>query len=90
MLRVVVLGMLMLAAPFASAYWRGECGGTPDFQTVCDPVCRPSPNLPLDCALRELGLVSDLPCDVRREGGKSLVIGGSSLVMLKGKVCNPL
>ena len=35
-------------------------------------------------------VVSDLPCDVRREGGHSLVIGGSSLVILEGKACNPL
>ena len=34
--------------------------------------------------------VSDLPCNVRREGGKSLVIGGSFLVILEGKACNPL
>ena len=34
--------------------------------------------------------VSDLPCNIRREGGKSLVIGGSSLVILEGKTCNPL
>ena len=34
--------------------------------------------------------VSDLPCNVRREGGKSLVIAGSSLVKLEGKACNPL
>ena len=34
--------------------------------------------------------VSDLPCNVRREGGSSLVIGGSSLVILEGKACNPL
>ena len=34
--------------------------------------------------------VSDLPCDVRREGGQSLVIGGSSLVILEVKACNPL
>ena len=36
------------------------------------------------------GMVSDLPCDVRREGGQSLVMGGSSLVLIEGKVCNPL
>ena len=35
-------------------------------------------------------LVSDLPCNVRREGGKSLVIEGPSLVVLEGKECNPL
>ena len=35
-------------------------------------------------------VVSDLPCYVRREGGESLVIGGSSLVILEGKACNPL
>ena len=30
--------------------------------------------------------VSDLPCSIRREGGKLLVIGGSpSLVLLEGK-----
>ena len=34
--------------------------------------------------------VSDLPCNVRREGGQSLVIGGPSLVILEGKACNPL
>ena len=35
-------------------------------------------------------VVRDLPCDIRREGGQSLVIGGSSLVILEGKACNPL
>ena len=35
-------------------------------------------------------LASDLPCNVRRDGGVSLVIGGSSLVILQGKACNPL
>ena len=34
--------------------------------------------------------VSDRPCSFRREGGSSLVIGGSSLVILEGKACNPL
>ena len=34
--------------------------------------------------------VSDLPCNVRREAGSSLLIGGSSLVILEGKACNPL
>ena len=34
--------------------------------------------------------VGDLPCNVRRRGGQSLVIGGESLVMLEGKACNPL
>ena len=34
--------------------------------------------------------VSDLPCNIRREGGQSLVIGGPSLVILEGKACNPL
>ena len=34
--------------------------------------------------------VSDPPCNVRREGGQSLVVGGSSLVSLEGKACNPL
>ena len=29
--------------------------------------------------------VSDLPCNFRREGGQSLVIGGPSLVMLEGE-----
>ena len=33
---------------------------------------------------------SDLPCNVRGEGGQSLVIGGPSLVMLEGKACHPL
>ena len=37
-----------------------------------------------------LRVVSDRPCNVRREGGQSLVIGGSSLVILEGKACNPL
>ena len=45
-------------------------------------------------SLTELGVVelyvSDLPCNVRREGGQSLVIGGSSLVMLEGREGNPL
>ena len=40
--------------------------------------------------LRYLTVVSDRPCNVRREGGKSLVIGGPSLVILEGKACNPL
>ena len=35
-------------------------------------------------------MVSDLPCNIRREGGQSLVIGGQPLVMLEGKACNPL
>ena len=35
-------------------------------------------------------LVSDLPCNIRREAGQSLLIGGSSLVILQGKACNPL
>ena len=35
-------------------------------------------------------LVSDLPSNIRREGGQSLVIGGPSLVILEGKTCNPL
>ena len=34
--------------------------------------------------------VTSLPCNIRREGGQSLVIGGSSLVILEGKACNPL
>ena len=34
--------------------------------------------------------VSDLPCNIRREGGQSLVIGGSSLVILEGREGNPL
>ena len=34
--------------------------------------------------------VSYLPWNVRREGGQSLVIGGSSLVILEGKACNLL
>ena len=41
-------------------------------------------------ANEKLLAVSDLPCNVRREGGQSLVIGGSSLVILEGKACNPL
>ena len=41
-------------------------------------------------ALERHGWVSDLPCNVRRERGQSLVIGGSSLVILEGKECNPL
>ena len=40
--------------------------------------------------LRQFKVVSDRPCDVRREGGQSLVIEGSSLVILEGKACNPL
>ena len=39
---------------------------------------------------RSIVSAHDLPCDVRREGGQSLVIGGSSLVTLEGKACNPL
>ena len=38
----------------------------------------------------QFALVSDLPCNIRREGGQSLVIGGSSLVILEGTACNPL
>ena len=34
--------------------------------------------------------VSDLPSNITREGGKSLVIGGSSLVILEGREGNPL
>ena len=34
--------------------------------------------------------VSGLPCNIRREGGQSLVIGGPSLVIFEGKECNPL
>ena len=34
--------------------------------------------------------VNDLPCNIRREGGESLVIGGPSLVILEGRACNPL
>ena len=30
------------------------------------------------------------PCNIRREGVLSLVIGGVSLVILEGKACNPL
>ena len=33
----------------------------------------------------ELRHVSDIPCNITREGGKSLVISGSSLVVLEGK-----
>ena len=44
-------------------------------------------NMPVQFVSRQ---VSDLPCNVRREGGQSLVIGGSSLVVLEGKACNPL
>ena len=35
-------------------------------------------------------LTPDRPCNIRREGGQPLVIGGSSLVILEGKACNPL
>ena len=34
--------------------------------------------------------VSGLPCDLSREGGQSLVLGGPSLVMLEGREGNPL
>ena len=34
--------------------------------------------------------VSDLPCNIRRRGWQSLVMGGSSLIILEGKACNPL
>ena len=34
--------------------------------------------------------VSGLPCNIRREGGQSLVIGGPSLAMFEGNACNPL
>ena len=36
------------------------------------------------CSAEELQ-ASDLPCNVRREGGQSLVIGGPSLVILEGR-----
>ena len=39
---------------------------------------------------KKYGLVSDPPCNIRREGGQSLVIGASSLVILEGKACNPV
>ena len=39
---------------------------------------------------RQIQQVRDLPCNVSREGGQSLVIGGASLVILEGKACNPL
>ena len=32
----------------------------------------------------------NLPCNIRRGRGQSLVIAGSSLVILEGKACNPL
>ena len=35
-------------------------------------------------------LVSDLPCNIRRGRGQSLVTGGPSLVISEGKACNPL
>ena len=38
-----------------------------------------------DGVLRAAEQVSDRPCNFRREGGKSLVIGGPSLVILEGK-----
>ena len=38
----------------------------------------------------EARTVSDLPCNVRREGGQSLVIGVTSLVMSEGREGNPL
>ena len=34
--------------------------------------------------LRDTEVVSDLPCNIRREGEQSLVVGGSSLVILEG------
>ena len=43
----------------------------------------------MECIVQPF-VVSDLPCNVRRERGQSLVIGGSSLVILEGKECNPL
>ena len=46
---------------------------------------------PTNAAFKELGAaVSDRPCNVRREGGKSLVTKGRSLVILEGKACDPL
>ena len=39
---------------------------------------------------QETWTASDRPCNVRREGGESLVIGGPSLVMLEGREGNPL
>ena len=35
-------------------------------------------------------LTPDRPCNIRREGGQSLVIGGSSLVILEGREGNHL
>ena len=34
--------------------------------------------------------VSDLPCNIRRGEGQSLVLGGPSLVILEGTACYPL
>ena len=43
-----------------------------------------------DPASSRVYYVSNLPCDIGREGGKSLVIKGSSLVILEGKACYPV
>ena len=52
--------------------------------------CRGLPQIKTARPAARFWLVSDRPCNVRREGGKSLVIGGPSLVILEGKACNPL
>ena len=39
---------------------------------------------------RAIQLKVNLPCNIRREVGSSLVIGGSSLVILEGREGNPL
>ena len=56
------------------------------------PACwTPSPSRPTTpTATGCTAAVSDLPCNVRREGGQSLVIAGSSLVMVEGREGNPL
>ena len=58
-----------------------------------NPGAAPLKRLAEYTKLRGFGAhVSDSPCtrNGRREGGQSLVVGGSSLVRLEGKACDPL
>ena len=79
------------------AHARQECarhgGGQRDENAASDPPRRHQVPGRDRADVRALLLqVSDLrlPCNIRREGGQSLVIGGSSLVISEGKACDPL
>ena len=85
-------GVMMLTASLA-------CSGVVNVTQALVMQKKPSSlRLTLPCtacgmeefSVLEHGQVSDRPCNIRREGGESLVIGGSSLVILKGREGNPL